>query len=73
MSKGTRKAAKSVLAESVQYVGRDVVVISEDYLGTSVSLNSSKDIERAITLTNEGLKKLKSWQRQRAKQEKAHG
>lgn len=64
MAKTTRKAAKAVLSEAVPHVGRDVVVIGEDYFATSVSLADGNGIERAITLTHEALKKLRRWQRE---------
>lgn len=72
MAKNTRKAAKAVLTDAIQHIRRDVVVISEDFVSTSVSLNSSKDIERALTLVNEARKKFLSWKTQRARQERTH-
>jgi hypothetical protein len=72
MAKNTRKAAKAVLLDAVRFVGRDVVVIGEDLVATSISLNSSKDIQRALTLVNEARKKLLRWQREREQQEKTH-
>lgn len=74
MSRNRR--AKRILAEAVPHVGSEVVVIApgptgDGYLATSLSLGSAREIAAAITLTNEALKKLRRWHRERLKLEAA--
>jgi hypothetical protein len=59
----SRRRAKRILQEAVPHVSDKVVVISEDFLSTSLSVNSAREIEANITLVNEALKKLRRWHR----------
>jgi hypothetical protein len=67
----SRRAALKLLRQANTLVSQDVVVVSTNYLGTSMSVNSSREIEASITLLNEGLKKLRRWHREALKREKA--
>ncbi len=59
----SRRRAKQVLARAVPHVSEKVVVISDNYFATSLSVGSSKEIESNITLVNEALKRLRRWHR----------
>lgn len=74
--RASRQRAHRLLAEAARHVGPDVVVISsgltgDGYLATSIPTRSAADLETAIKLTNEALKKLRRWQRRLRHQERA--
>ncbi len=75
MPKRTRRAAKRLLDQAAPHIGRDVIIIApgcngEGYLASSMPTKTSHDLEALITMTNEALKKLRSWHRRRAKEER---
>lgn len=59
----SRRRAKRVLQDAIPHVSSSVVVISDDYLATSLSLGSAREIEATMTLVNESLKRLRRWHR----------
>lgn len=59
----TRRRAKRTLEQAVPHVSDKVVVISDDYFATSLSVGSAREIEANITLVNEALKRLRKWHR----------
>lgn len=67
----SRRHAKHVLESSIPHVSKAVIVVSDDYFATSLSVADSKALEANITLLNEALKKLRRWHRVAQSKEKS--
>lgn len=64
------RRAKRVLSEAAAHVGPDVIVLAPGvngagYLATSLPMQSAENIDDAIVLVAEALKKLRRWRRER--------
>lgn len=59
----SRRRAKRILEQAVPHVSADVIVISQDYFASSLSVGSAREIEANLTLINEAAKRLKKWHR----------
>lgn len=67
-------AAKRVVENAIPHIGNEVIIIApgcngHGFFATSLPTKTSADMEKLITMTNEALKKLRSWQRNRRREE----
>lgn len=75
MAKRALRRAKRLLEDAAPHIGRDVIIIApgcngHGYLATSMPTKTSQDLEDLITMTNEALKRLRSWHRRRTQDER---
>lgn len=73
--RSSARRTKRILQEAAPHVGAHVIIIApgcngDGYLATSMSTKSAHDIEALMTMTNEALKKLRRWHRNRLREER---